>query len=123
MILASLALAALTAQPQAANVSWTTGAYAYDGAGNIVSVGPSSDGNTDTYRYDAFGRVAQSTAYTATGPNAQTFSCDPYGNLTVITAGAAAVGNCGTTAIAGYDPAGNQASVTGGASYDTMPSR
>ncbi|HKO54560.1 MAG TPA: RHS repeat domain-containing protein, partial [Thermoanaerobaculia bacterium] len=66
----------LTAKPQAANVSWTTGAYSYDVAGNIISIGPNSDGNTDTYRYDAFGRLAQSTAYTPAGPNGQTFTYD-----------------------------------------------
>ncbi|HKO55569.1 MAG TPA: RHS repeat-associated core domain-containing protein [Thermoanaerobaculia bacterium] len=125
----------MRAQPQAANVSWTTGTYAYDAAGNIISVGPNSDGNTDTYRYDAFGRLKESTAYTPASANGQTFTYDPYGNLTLITTGAASlcvpsepatnhiggpapIPNCATTIVAGYDRAGNQTSVIGGAAYE-----
>jgi len=48
--------------PNQLNVDWSNGPYAYDAAGNITSIGPNSDGRTDTYRYDAFGRLKISTA-------------------------------------------------------------
>ncbi|HKO55574.1 MAG TPA: RHS repeat-associated core domain-containing protein [Thermoanaerobaculia bacterium] len=139
LLFAVLCLAAASAgaaprpRPDAANVSWTTGIYSYDAAGNIVSVGPNSEGNTDTYRYDAFGRLKESTAYTPAGANGQTFTYDPYGNLTVIATGASALcipaspatnrisgsaTGCATVVSAGYDTAGNQTSVVGGASYE-----
>lgn len=67
--------AALKPQPTGAN-PWDSGAYTYDGAGNITRIGSQSfvydqaqrlvqaklDGVLDTYGYDAFGNVTSKTA-------------------------------------------------------------
>jgi RHS repeat-associated protein len=60
--------------------SWDSGAYVYDGSGNIVRIG------ADTYTYDRFGRLVKATAKTAAHPNnEQQYEYDRYGNLTKIT--------------------------------------
>src|SRR5258707_4491062 len=45
---------------------WKTGAYVYDGAGNISAIGtggePNSDGRTNAYAYDKVGRLVQGSA-------------------------------------------------------------
>jgi len=63
--------------PTSTPITWQVGTYSYDGSGNIVSI----DGMSDTYLYDAVGRLAQATANTAGHANAQTFSYDAFGNL------------------------------------------
>ncbi|HKR62131.1 MAG TPA: hypothetical protein VJZ00_00255, partial [Thermoanaerobaculia bacterium] len=55
--------------------TWTTGSYSYDGSGNIRSMG------SDTFVYDAFGRVTSGAA----GPGRrQDYTYDRFGNLTSI---------------------------------------
>ena len=61
---------------------WSTGAYAYDSAGNIKSLG------SDSYAYDRLSRLTAATVHLPP-PNQstavpQTFSYDSYGNLTEI---------------------------------------
>ena len=51
---------------------WNSGAYAYDGAGNIKSIG------TNTYKYDSLSRLLEGTV----GANKQVHTYDPYGNMT-----------------------------------------
>ena len=63
--------------------SWDSGAYAYDGAGNITAIG------NDEYRYDGAGRLVSGTAHGAGGTSdRQSYLYDRYGNLTKITTGA-----------------------------------
>jgi len=56
-------------------VSWTTGEYAFDGAGNVKSIGG------DVYRYDELSRVVESTVL----GRVWSFGYDPHGNVTSIT--------------------------------------
>ena len=77
-----------------ATTAWGTGAYAYDAAGNIKSIG------SDVYVYDALSRVRHGDAGTG---RSQDYTYDRFGNLlTITTAGAPAAINLGVT------PATNQ---------------
>jgi len=67
----SVSIHAQTAMP------WQTGAYVYDGAGNIKAIGA-----TEQYRYDALGRLRTGTI--ATGQT-QTATYDLYGNVKTLT--------------------------------------
>ena len=62
---------------------WSSGAYAYDGAGNIKTIG------TASFTYDAVNRLVGSTQYDGpmgTGtPKQQGYTFDAFGNLTSIT--------------------------------------
>jgi RHS repeat-associated protein len=51
--------------------TWESGAYAYDGSGNIRAIG------TDTYRYDSAHRLIQS----STNLTPETYGYDAFGNL------------------------------------------
>jgi RHS repeat-associated protein len=53
---------------------WTTGEYLYDGAGNIKAMG------ADTFRYDKVNRLVEANV----GSYTQSYTYDPYGNLTLI---------------------------------------
>ena len=55
-------------------ISWSTGAYQYDGSGNIKAIG------SDVYAYDTAGRILQGTAYSV-GNAFQRYAFDSYGNL------------------------------------------
>lgn len=59
---------------------WDSGAYSYDGAGNVKAIGGSS------FRYDAFGRLAfasLATGISGLGGNVtQQYTYDSFGNLT-----------------------------------------
>jgi RHS repeat-associated protein len=86
--------------PRPASISspvWSSGAYAYDGAGDVLSIG------ADTFRYDARTRLTSATY----GAAARGFAYDRWGNLTAN----------GPTGI-GIDPATNRVS-DGGAQYDS----
>src|SRR5829696_7002284 len=48
------------------------GAYSYDGSGNVTAIG------SQTYRYDAFGRLTKATL---SAQNEQTYTYDRYGNV------------------------------------------
>src|SRR5205823_2572633 len=70
------------------NGSWSTGLYQYDGAGNVTDIGtaaaPNSDGKTNTYVYDVFGRLKSGTANFAGGNVSQAYTYDRYGNITQV---------------------------------------
>ncbi|HXA20257.1 MAG TPA: RHS repeat-associated core domain-containing protein [Thermoanaerobaculia bacterium] len=53
------------------SLAWDSGAYAYDGAGNIVSIG------TDNYLYDGVQRLHQS----STQGTPETYTYDGFGNM------------------------------------------
>jgi RHS repeat-associated protein len=58
-------------------VSWSSGAYGYDGAGNITAIG------SDSFHYDLVGRLVKGTA--RNGTRRQEYTYDRYGNLTGLT--------------------------------------
>src|SRR5882724_2975250 len=68
-----------TRQPAPASTPllWQIGTYTYDGSGNVAAI----SGVSDTYLYDAAGRLAQATANTTDHANSQSFSYDAFGNL------------------------------------------
>ncbi|MFP5247484.1 MAG: RHS repeat-associated core domain-containing protein, partial [Thermoanaerobaculia bacterium] len=87
-----------------AQTNWSIGPYAYDGAGNVRSIG-AANGTTDTFTYDEFGRIR--TASVA-GHNQQ-FTYDRFGNLRNVQTGT-------TTIRLGVDAAANRLS----SSTDTL---
>jgi RHS repeat-associated protein len=107
--------------------TWDSGNYAYDGAGNITSIG------TLTYTYDGWLRLVTSAK---TGSSSQAFSYDTYGNLKrIATAGALTrlpAVNAATNRLDGpcpnepnsvclsgtYDEAGNQTGDDGAFQYE-----
>jgi RHS repeat-associated protein len=60
-----------------ATTDWSTGAYAYDAAGNITQIG------VDRYYYDLYSRLK----YGSAGGVGQQFTYDRYGNLTSVMTG------------------------------------
>jgi RHS repeat-associated protein len=97
--------------------SWTSGAYAYDGAGNISKIG------SNTYRYDGVRRVKE---YLPEAGGSQSFTYDSFGNVKRIDytpAGGATISRVipidsgsnqvGSSAGALYDRAGNMLSYSG----------
>lgn len=69
----------VSGQPECYNPSWDTGAYSYDGAGNITRVG------ADWYVYDKAGRVKEGTALLGGDPLKrlkQQYDYDGFGNRT-----------------------------------------
>jgi RHS repeat-associated protein len=60
----------------AASALWVSGAYSYDGAGNITAIGG------DSYRYDGVARLVRATFAPASSGLQQDFQYDAYGNLT-----------------------------------------
>jgi hypothetical protein len=80
-----------------------TGAYVYDGAGNVKSIG------ADTFVYDARSRL---TTANYSGSGSQAYAYDVYGNLatkagTVLCTGGTCAANRITAAGYGYDGRGN----------------
>ena len=61
---------------------WTSGAHSYDGAGNIVSIGPNSDQKTNTYVYDALSRLISGSVHADGIEKTQSYQYDAFGNLT-----------------------------------------
>lgn len=89
---------------------WTTGAYRYDGSGNVWKTG------SGLYLYDSLSRVVSGKVYPGalgTGtPGTQAYGYDNYGNLTSLTTNGTLVNTPATTATnrltAGtYDASGN----------------
>src|SRR5947207_12132074 len=68
----------LPARPDAGDFSWQYGPYQYDGAGNVAAIG------SQIFLYDTTGRLVSGTIDRpdVTGSQTQTFTYDPYGNLT-----------------------------------------
>ena len=91
---------------------WTTGAYQYDGSGNVWKTG------TSWYEYDALSRIKTGTVFPdplGTGTQQkQTYSFDNYGNLQSITTQAGA--NPATTRNTPASSSTNR--LTGAVSYD-----
>lgn len=79
--LVSLVLVAIALPVLGQTLSWTTGPYAYDGAGNMVSVGP--DGARNTYVYDAHQRLVSATL--DGGQKSEAYEYDQFGNLKQMT--------------------------------------
>ena len=106
---------------------WNSGAYSYDGAGNLKRAG------NDTYVYDRASRVIEGTSESA---KKQTYAYDGYGNLTqmvtivngTVTASRSMAVDAATnrivsggSVVATYDEAGNQTGQNGTQSYGYDP--
>jgi RHS repeat-associated protein len=95
-----------------ASTLWSTGAYAYDGAGNVTTIGPAA------FVYDPVSRLASGTVYLeATNPvtpASQGYGYDAFGNLTSV-GNANTPTDTGTNRLTGaiYDAAGNMANWNG----------
>jgi RHS repeat-associated protein len=103
---------------------WTTGAYTYDGSGNVWKMGAA------TFLYDSLSRVTSGTVlsgqYSNGTANTQTYTYDPYGNLTGLTTNGVLLNTLAATATnrltgGGYDTAGNLTAWSGNAyEYDAF---
>ncbi len=98
----------MTAVNSASTTLWSSGAYGYDGAGNIKSIG------TATYVYDSLGRIVQGNL----PGSSQSYSYDNFGNIQSVTTGASLVNTPTSSATnrltgGGYDAAGNLTSWNG----------
>jgi len=92
---------------------WSSGAYVYDGAGNIKRIG------ADYYIYDMAGRLIQGSAdKERTGANSyQLYTYDTYGNRTTAsTFGVGCIGGCG--AFLDINELNHIRTTSHGASYD-----
>jgi YD repeat-containing protein len=96
--------------------TWSSGAYNYDGTGNIYAIGTASslasDGTRNTYTYDMNSRLA---TWTGPGSWSESYTYDVYGNMTAKTMGASTMNMPVTTATnhlnaESYDIAGNRTS-------------
>lgn len=94
------------------SVSWNTGAFQYDGAGNVVKMG------SDYFLYDPVQRLTTGTAFAA-GNKLQDYGYDAFGNLNAITTtvngtptarSITTVASTNRLSSVGYDDAGNQTS-------------
>jgi RHS repeat-associated protein len=113
MILTVCLACALSLEAQVS--PWSSGTYAYDGAGNVKAVG------SDYYVYDAAGRLITGSAdKQRSGTDSyQSYTYDPFGNrLTASTTGTSCMDGCGvpttvdafnhvTNHSTSYDGAGN----------------
>jgi len=107
LLIACAAAAGPASRPDwtASTTVWDSGAYVYDGTGNIMAIG------ADNYAYDVVNRLAYATAKTPSfSNNEQRFTYDRYGNLKTVTT------ISGTTTLrAGFrlDPSTNQLNAHG----------
>jgi len=62
--------------------TWTTGDYAYDGAGNIAAIGTSAFPGTQGYRTYGYDKVARLTKAEITPTDMHEYGYDVYGNRT-----------------------------------------
>jgi len=102
-----------------AAINWTSGAYAYDGAGNVTAIG------ANAYLYDPVSRLTSASQYTGTASGTgslatQSAAYDVLGNLTSLTTNGSALTTTTSTATnrlssAGYDAAGSMTSWNGNA--------
>ena len=113
--------AAITVTTPASGVRWSTGTYAYDGAGNVEAIG------THTFTYDKVSRLTAGNLYLEpTGSTTfrnQTYTYDAFGNL--LTIGGSSARNTPTApstnrlTTATYDASGNVTTWNGNAyAYD-----
>jgi RHS repeat-associated protein len=99
----------ITATAPGGAVRWATGAYSYDGAGNVKAIG------THTFTYDKVSRLKTATLFleptSSTTQRTQTYTYDAFGNLQAI--GGSSARNTPTSSATnrltsgGYDAAGN----------------
>lgn len=61
--------------PPVENVIWDSGAYSYDGAGNVTGIG------VDSYRYDEMNRIVGATVTSGITSHALAYSYDAFGNM------------------------------------------
>ncbi|HKS22548.1 MAG TPA: RHS repeat-associated core domain-containing protein [Thermoanaerobaculia bacterium] len=105
---AAKAIEARRPAPQSGPYSWDTGAYAYDGAGNIIGIGDQAFG------YDLHSRLTYAKVVAPGTWTEQSFAYDVYGNMTSRSTGGipTAIGiDSGTNRLNAanpqYDAAGN----------------
>lgn len=122
LVIVATAVTNIEAQPTAGapvndGLTWTSGAYTYDAAGNIVAVGTPSTPGTQGYRTYGYDQVSRLTRATigVTPAAMHEYRYDEYGNRTGyavngqwVNVPAAAATNRLTNAA--YDAAGNQTS-------------
>jgi RHS repeat-associated protein len=74
--------------PKVAPPTWSSGTYAYDGAGNITQIGfgtgsdTNGDGKSSAYVYDGSSRLVTAAMENANGLVGETYTYDPFGNMT-----------------------------------------
>jgi hypothetical protein len=113
--------ASITVTTPASALRWSSGSYAYDGAGNIKTIG------THTFTYDKVSRLTAANLYleptSSTTLRTQTFGYDAFGNL--LTIGGSSARNTPTApstnrlTTATYDASGNVTTWNGNAyTYD-----
>ncbi|HEX3129810.1 MAG TPA: RHS repeat-associated core domain-containing protein [Thermoanaerobaculia bacterium] len=108
-------------------IRWTTGAYSYDGAGDITKMG------TSWFTYDKVSRLTTGTVFTGTAGGGtqkqQTYTFDAFGNLTAIGGSPGRniaidastnrlVTSTDPATLTSYDSAGNLTAWNGAATYD-----
>jgi RHS repeat-associated protein len=104
------AISSVAQKPTVENapLTWNTGPYGYDAAGNITSIGG------QYFFYDATSRLTTAHVTTLNAAATQTYTYDPYGNMTAMagygdpqTLTSAPSTNHLAASIAEYDEAGN----------------
>ncbi|MEO8276900.1 MAG: hypothetical protein ABI639_11825, partial [Thermoanaerobaculia bacterium] len=93
-------------------VPFTTGTYAYDGAGNVKTIG------SDHYRYDKLQRLVEAQMGSLAPSQNQTATFDAYGNLTAMNTNGTSVnfptsGTSNRLTSASYDSSGNTTAWSG----------
>lgn len=68
-----------------ASANWDSGAYSYDGAGNIVSIGTAGTTPVDNFFYDRLGRLIEGQITNGTDRWKQQYGYDIFGNINSIT--------------------------------------
>jgi RHS repeat-associated protein len=94
-------------RPRATIESASTFASRYDGSGNIYAIG--TPGGLDTYEYDPLSRLKTATLKSIGANEVETYTYDPYGNLTQRS-------GTGAPGLIDVDPASNH--LKSGAVYD-----
>lgn len=90
----------------ASTTALVLGPYAYDGSGNITSIG-----SNETYRYDRLGRLATAAITVGGVPHTESYTYDRWGNLTART-------RDGQTTSFPTDSLKNRLAPASGATYD-----
>src|SRR5215212_619487 len=100
-----MSLLVLIGTSAVAQNTWQSGVYQYDGAGNILNIGPS------TYVYDPLGRLTKAIVASGGVTHTQDFTYDRFGNLTSVTTD-------GVTRTIGVDPRTNRLTDVVQGAYD-----
>ncbi len=105
----------LSISTSGANLNWSSGAYRYDGAGNVLKTG------TDWFQYDRVSRLKKGVVHAdssgaggAATERVQSYVYDTYGNVLSITTAAG-----GGTVIRGTPTSAASNRLTGAVGYDT----